>query len=618
MPPEGVKKKAFGVVLVSLGIITALLSKVLGFELDIFYIIITVIGVCLFTYGTIQKNHNDIISSDLFKALSSMSLAIIMLMVLSIASVIGTVLLQNQNQAAYLDQFGPLWYWVFRSLGLFNMYHAWWFLTLLGLLMLSLTVCLWRHAPDMLKQMRTRHVFLDENSLHRFKHFHQATLDESHSVASLEQRFRHILTGWEFKTTQQNGQHYIRADKGRWSKWGYIFVHGSILIILVGGWMSLQFGIRGNMSVTEGTSESKIFFLKGGEAATIEMPFKIRCNSFHIDFFPTGMPKEFRSNLTIIDHGKEVLTSDIIVNKPLYYKGMRIYQSSFGDGGSELSFKLFPMNASATMRKASIKVYESWTDPETGIVLKVTDFKPYNVQNLAPAGQPMAFRDIGPAVEYEIRGPGLQPAKIKAYMNPFIDIDGKNQGSFFMLSTTGDKADYQAVGLGLDLTNPLEWKLFRAFTNRMRHMADAKRKQKDAALVAFKAALVEVFGDNPPEHAQAIAMRVLKAARVLPQLPWPVLPMLNDYHHIYYTGLQVAQDPGMNVVWFGSALLVLGLCIMLYMPHRKLWLVIRPDTDAMHITLAGLTSRNQLVFHQTFQNLISQISTPIPAPIPKL
>jgi len=607
LTPRGVKKQAFGIVLVSLGIITALLSKVLGFELDIFYIVITVFGICLFAYGFIEKNKTQIMSSELFRALSSMSLAIIMLMVLSIASVIGTVLLQNQSQAAYLDQFGPLWYWVFRALGLFNMYHAWWFLLLLGLLMLSLTACLWRHVPAMLRQMRARHVFLDSNSLKRFKLFHQASFDDTHSVASLEQRFRHMLPGWEFKTAEKDGQYYIRADKGRWSKWGYIFVHSSILIILVGGWISLQFGIRGNMSVTEGTAESKIFFRKGAETATLEMPFQIRCNSFDIDFFPTGMPKEFRSNLTIIDQGKEVLTSDIIVNEPLYYKGMRIYQSSFGDGGSDLSFRLFPKDGSGDIRKANIKVYESWTDPETGLALKVTDFKPYNVQNLAESGQAKVYRDIGPAVEYEVRGPGLQPAKIKAFMNPFIDIDGKNKGSFFMLSTTGDKADYQAVGLGLDLTNPVEWQLFHAFTQRMQQMAKQKRQTKDAALEAFKATLVEVFGDKPPENAQAIAMRVLQAARVLPQLPWPVLPILADYHHVYYTGLQVARDPGMNVVWFGSALLVFGLCIMLYMPHRKLWLVIRPDNGAMHITLVGLTTRNQLVFHHTFQNLSDRL-----------
>ena len=294
--------------------------------------------------------------SDLSKALllrlGSMSLAVILLTVLSLASAIGTVLLQNQNQADYLQQFGPLWYWVFRSLGMFDMYHTWWFMTLLGFLMVSLAACLWRHVPLMLKEMRTRKVTVAEKSLKRFKHLQHWKLKGGPSFEVLESTFRKRLPGWEFKSVEENGQHYIRADKGRMHKWGYISVHTAILVILVGGWMSAQFSIRGNMSVPEGGKGSEIFFLKGTETATLKMPFEVRCNSFDIDFFPTGQPKEFRSNLTIIDQGKEVLTSDIIVNEPLYYKGVRIYQASFGDGGSEVIFNMFHMDGSRKISTA--------------------------------------------------------------------------------------------------------------------------------------------------------------------------------------------------------------------------------------------------------------------------
>jgi len=56
-----------------------------------------------------------------FDRLSSMSLAIALLTVLALASAIGTVLKQNQDQADYLTQFGALWYNVFVSLGLFTL-----------------------------------------------------------------------------------------------------------------------------------------------------------------------------------------------------------------------------------------------------------------------------------------------------------------------------------------------------------------------------------------------------------------------------------------------------------------------------------------------------------------
>ena len=558
-----------------------------------------------------MQSFPDLIKS-IWQRLGSMSLAIVLLVVLSIASVIGTVLLQNQAQADYLQQFGPLWYWVFRSLGLFDMYHTWWFMGMLAFLMVSLASCLWRNVPKMLKEMRQRKATIPEKALKRFQYLHRWQASED--AAALQQRLQASLPGWEFRTVEQDGVHYLRADKGRWNKWGYILVHSAILVILVGGWIGANYGFRGTMAVPEGSMENEISFSEGTETGNLTMPFYVRCNSFFIDFFPTGAPKEFRSNLTIIDHGKEVLTKDIIVNEPLYYKGVRIYQASFGDGGSEITFKLYHLDGSGKITEATTHVYDGWKDPKSGLDIRVTDFKPYNVENMADPGKPTDFKDLGPAVEYELRYPGFKPVKIKAFMNPFTDPEGHNQGSFIMLSFTGDKADYKPIPLGLDLTNPVEWKLFHAF---MHHLSDAnqgKKKQdkaqaRAANLAAFRAAMVEVFGADRqkwPADFQQMAMRTLQAVNVLSGLPWPMLPMLGDFKQHYYTGLQLAKDPGMNVVWFGSAMLVIGLCIMFYMPHRKLWLIVRESEGGSDVALAGMVTRNPLVFSKFFNDLFTQ------------
>ena len=114
-----------------------------------------------------------------FDRLGSMSLAVVLLVLLAIASVIGTVLLQNQSQTDYLAQFGPLWYWTFHSLGLFDMYHSGWFLTLLGFLMVSVSVCLWRNTPRMLREMRTRKITIEDKSLQRFHHLKSWDLEKT-------------------------------------------------------------------------------------------------------------------------------------------------------------------------------------------------------------------------------------------------------------------------------------------------------------------------------------------------------------------------------------------------------------------------------------------------------
>ena len=62
--PRGIKKQVLGGVLVCLGAITALLSRVIGFELDVFYVLISIIGAGLFLYGAIQKNQHELASDD--------------------------------------------------------------------------------------------------------------------------------------------------------------------------------------------------------------------------------------------------------------------------------------------------------------------------------------------------------------------------------------------------------------------------------------------------------------------------------------------------------------------------------------------------------------------------
>ncbi|MFQ5582288.1 MAG: cytochrome c biogenesis protein ResB [Mariprofundaceae bacterium] len=535
--------------------------------------------------------------------LASMPLAIVLLMALASSSIIGTVLIQNQQQADYLSQFGPVWYWVFRSLGLFDMYHAWWFIDMLGFLMLALSLCLWRQVPRMLKEMRTRKVAVAERLLPHFQHLHHFEFTYR-TVEDALILIREQLSGWEVKGEEEGGRSYIRADRGRHHKWGYIFVHVAILVILIGGLMSVQLGFRGNMSVPEGGSADSINFLKGSDVVSLKMPFAVRCNDFFIDFYPSGQPKLFRSNLTIVDNGKEVLTKDIIVNEPLYYKGVNIYQASFGDAGSALELQLFRLDGSQHITVAKGKVYETYTDPDTGILMEFTNFMPFNVENMAAAGEPKKFQDLGPAVEFIMHSPGLRPVKIKSFMNPII-VDGQNQGMLMLVSLSGEARDYEAVYLGMDLSNPKEWELFHAFIHKLREKPGKDKQEEN--IQAFQDAVRDVFGGKRPDDFQAMGMRVLRSVSTIPNLPWPYIPILTDYEQVYYTGLQLARDPGMNVVWVGSALLVIGLCIMLYVSHRKLWLVLEPKGKALRLTVAGMSNRNPTGFSQEFNKLIDSL-----------
>ena len=86
--------------------------------------------------------------------LSSMRFAIALLTVICIASVIGTVMRQHDAHVSYVNQFGPFWAELFLALRLNAVYSAWWFLLILAFLVISTSLCIARHAPKMLRDLR--------------------------------------------------------------------------------------------------------------------------------------------------------------------------------------------------------------------------------------------------------------------------------------------------------------------------------------------------------------------------------------------------------------------------------------------------------------------------------
>jgi len=151
--------------------------------------------------------------------------------------------------------------------------------------------------------------------------------------------------------------------------------------------------------------------------------------------------------------------------------------------------------------------------------------------------------------------------------------------------------------------------LFHAFARNLEEAGDSKDEKKN--FKAFKSALKDVFGEERPENLPVLGSHIIRSMSALAQIPWVAIPVLEDYDQYYYTGLQLTRDPGMNIVWIGSTMLCFGLCIMFYMPHRKIWCVLQPQGDGIRLSVAGNTNRNILGFEQDFEQLINSISNHI-------
>jgi cytochrome c biogenesis protein len=72
-----------------------------------------------------------------------------------------------------------------------------------------------------------------------------------------------------------------------------------------------------------------------------------------------------------------------------------------------------------------------------------------------------------------------------------------------------------------------------------------------------------------------------------------------------YTGLQVAKDPGVWIVWFGCILMMAGIYAAFFMSHRRIWVRIENGV----VLIGGNSSKNHAGFHIFMEQLSSRLKT---------
>ena len=262
----------------------------------------------------------------------------VVLLTVAVASIAGTLIPQNKSPQEYIAAFGRPLYRVFYTLDLFDMYYSWWFQALLLLLTLNIVVCSIDRFPKTWKV-----VFPKERSTNpaRFRNLMtREVLDSALSLEALKEGCRKLVPGNVGGGIQKTPDgFFILGEKGRWTRFGVYAVHLSVILLLVGAVIGSLYGFDGYVNIAEGESVSAVR-LRNNEQMQ-KLGFELRCDDFNVSFYPSGLPKEYRSSLTVLEGGTPVLHKDIIVNSPLRYKGINIFQSSYGQLPSdraELSF----------------------------------------------------------------------------------------------------------------------------------------------------------------------------------------------------------------------------------------------------------------------------------------
>lgn len=267
--------------------------------------------------------------SKIWDFLTSLKLVVILLLILSALSVIGTVIEQNKPLQEYYRFYSPGTVTLFAKLGLFDMYHSWWFVVCLSLLALSITACTMDRYRGIVTAMQKKNIVLDEKlskSLQKFTTIRYA-LPVDVLEKKMQERIGKCFAGKSEITKTKDGISHYFFEKGKYSRLAFFLTHLSILIIFAGVMSGTFFGYKGYVNIFEGETVSQVETRSG----TIQpFNFQVKCNTFQAEFYSSGSPMDYRSDLSIIQNGREVTRKTIRVNDPLTFEGITFYQSSYG------------------------------------------------------------------------------------------------------------------------------------------------------------------------------------------------------------------------------------------------------------------------------------------------
>ena len=439
----------------------------------------------------------------LFDLFRSLRLTIFLLILLAIVSVIGTVITQNAPTEEYVQRYGPSLYELLDFFGLFNMYHSWWFSTILFFLVANLVACSLQRFPGVWNQFfrKTDAVALDDHMIRILPFVEKVPFTnpvnekKEAAIQGMMKNFKHE------KRIETESATTLFYEKGKFSRLGVYIAHLSFIIILIGGLLGSLFGFKGVVNILEGETVNRVGVRTKEGMSEKPIPFSVRCNSFKVSFYdiPGNQQyvKEYTSVLSVLENGTEVQRATVQVNHPLHYGGLTFYQSSYGSI-QEATISISPQGKT---ERALLKIHEGDTlpIPNSAALIRMVKYIP-EVLNL------------GPGLQAVLMMPNRSPQPVWVLKDP-SKIDQRNQDFIFSLE-------------GMDVEQ--------------------------------------------------------------------------------YTGLQVAKDPGVWVVWFGCALLVSGLIVSFFFSHQRIWLRI-PKGPGKEIVLAGSTSKNRVGFENVFQQLVVRI-----------
>jgi len=451
-----------------------------------------------------NRQESSNIVDRIWNFFSSIKLTIIILLLLAVTSIFGTLIPQNENPAAYIQTYGEFLFRLFRVLDIFDMYHSWWFQMMIGMLTINIVVCSLKRFPATWKIVSAKTPRFNPGRGRKSVEYQE--FSDKRSPAELVKAYKPYISGkFRFNRIESSDSGYFMvAEKGRWTRLGVYSVHLSVLLLLIGALIGSILGFDGYVNIPEGEAVDRIQLRNSSKS--LPLGFKIRCDDFNVSFYDSGTPKEFRSRLTVLENGQAAVQKDIIVNDPLRYKGINMFQSSYGSMQPKNLVLNFTNRKTGNRYRQKATIGQTFEMPESTGKFTVREFRgDYQIGNI----------NVG---------------------NTFVGVL--------------ERPDTEAIEVALPLKFPT---------------IDKMRKGV-----------------------------------------WII--SVEEIEQRYYTGLQVTKDPGVNIVYAGFIIMILGCYVAFFMSHQKVAVEVMQSANSSSVRVSGTASRNSLSMQKRVQKIAADLA----------
>ena len=264
----------------------------------------------------------------------SMRTALVLLVVLAAASILGSLFPQEGISPQRVDQYfldHPALAPVLERLGLFDVFGSAWYMAIYLALLGALVACLVPRTRALVRVLRSRPPRGGDLARYRTRAGFDTPAPPDKALAAA----RRVLRRSRYRLADYDGE--LAGEKGFLREAASMLFHVSLLVLLVGLAYGKGYGYRGQAAIVEGETWANArvgydsfspgrFF--GPERLA---PFQLRLDDFTNSFYANNTPRAFVSHLTALDlDGRPLQSQRVAPNRPMTVDGVRIFQSDYG------------------------------------------------------------------------------------------------------------------------------------------------------------------------------------------------------------------------------------------------------------------------------------------------